>query len=86
MNIHNMHVCKTSRDTEDCAVSASKIARMLHEGDRIMVDPIGEVFVINDNNGVPEVEFIFENTFITAMLDIKIHELERYKQSLQEKE
>lgn len=84
MNINRLHVCESTNNTKNHTVSASTIARVLHAGDRMMVDPIGEVYLINRHDGPPEVEFVFDNKFLEAMVDIKIHELERYKQSLQE--
>ena len=57
------------------------IAEMLINGDRVMIDPIGEVFLYN-NDGTPQVEFVFENNFITGVLEKQIERLRDCQEKL----
>ena len=85
-NIERFQVCEKSSSTDGERVSAHSIGNLLLAGDRVMIEPIGEVFLIKQHDGPHEVEFVFENKFIETMIDLEIQRLERHKQTLHQAE
>ena len=85
-NIEKFQACEISSTTDGEKVSARNIGNLLLAGDRVMIEPIGEVFLIKQHDGPPEVEFVFENKFIETMIDLEIERLERHKQKLRQTE
>lgn len=68
------------------ALGPSSIAQLLVAGERVVILPVGEVFMIPNDDGPPDLEFVYENSFIEAVVDLKIKQLEKYKEGLRRKE
>ena len=60
-------------------VEIETIANQLIAGNRVFIEPIGEIYIINNSDCTPQVEFIFENKFIVGVVEAKIQLLKKYR-------
>ena len=70
------------RHSSDETLSARNIANLLLAGERVIVEPIGEVYLLPRDNAPPQIEFVFNNGMISAVVELEIERLEEYKASL----
>lgn len=79
MHIHHLSVTDDYFRHEK---SVEDIATMLLDGDRVMVEPLGEVFLIKQEDGNPQIEFVFENSFIVGVIEEQIKRLRDRQEKL----
>ena len=56
-----------ARDNYDQQITADEIAMRLVAGERVCIEPVGEVYLHIDKEGLPQVEFVLENPLIEAV-------------------
>ena len=78
----NINTYQVSHRGDAGAVDARHLAEQLLAGDRIMIEPVGEVFMHRREDGTPEIEFVYENLFIAAVVDMDIERLTEYTDAL----
>ena len=67
-------------------VTIETIADQLARGNRVFIEPIGEVYIINNSDCTPQVEFIFDNPFLVGVVEAKIRLLKKYQENFTSEE
>ena len=81
MNIRRLYV---TDDRFKYDKNIEEIAEILLSGDRVIIEPIGELFLIKQEGGTPQIEFIFENAFIVGVIEAQIKVLRDLQEKLGE--
>lgn len=81
MSINTYNVCEVG---DAGLVDKRRIAEQILKGERVMIEPLGEVFMHRDENGTPQLDFILDNQFIAETVKLQIEQLQEYTDALTE--
>ena len=80
INVH--HACQEDFQWKKSDIDA--IALSLVNGERVFIEPFGEVLLIMDANGMPSVQFTLNNMFIHTVIGHQIAKLQCIRYQLEE--
>ena len=76
----NRYVLASTED--NVAADRDTIAMNLVAGERVFIEPVGEVYLIIDGEGVPQVEFVLANNLIEEVFTHQIVKLQNQRINL----
>ena len=79
MSINTYQVRKPYEDEQ---ASVRQIANDLTAGERVFIEPVGEVFMHLREDGVPQLDFVLSNQFISGVVELHIEKLTNYNDAL----